>query len=286
MALTSFIPTVWAARLLAHLEKSHVYAGLLNRDYEGEITGYGDTVKINSIGAVTVGDYAKNTDMAAPQELTAADQSLIIDQAKYFNFQVDDIDAAQVRADVMDSAMERAAYALADAADSFLAGLLAKGAGIKLGTASAPVVLTAGNAYAQLVELKTQLDKANAPAQGRWVVVPPEFEGLMLQDARFVGTGGSAAESALAGGSIGQAAGFTIYKSNNVPVTGGNCSILAGYSGAATYAEQVVKTEAFRMEKRFADAVKGLHVYGAKVTRGDALAVLTATFTAPAEGGK
>ena len=68
MAVTSFIPKLWSARLLAHLDKAHVVANLVNRDYEGEIKAYGDTVKINQIGAITVSDYTKNTDISDPQE--------------------------------------------------------------------------------------------------------------------------------------------------------------------------------------------------------------------------
>lgn len=279
MAVTTFIPTVWSARLLAHLDTAHIYANLLNRDYEGEIKGYGSTVKINQVGEITVKDYTRNSDMDAPEELSTADQTLIIDQAKYFNFQVDDVDKAQVRASLMDTAMQRAAYALSDVSDKYAADLLAKGATNKIGTTASPIGLTASNAYEQLVAMKNMLDKKNVPTAGRWVVVPPEFEGLMLLDQRFVGTGGVRAEATLVNGAVAQAAGFTIYKSNNVPVASDKYSILAGYNGAATYAEQIVETEAYRMEKRFADAVKGLHVYGAKVTRPDTLVLLTASFT-------
>ena len=57
MALDAVIPEVWAGRLLANLNDSHVYAGLGNRDYEGDIKEYGDVVRINSIGRVTVSSY-------------------------------------------------------------------------------------------------------------------------------------------------------------------------------------------------------------------------------------
>ena len=78
MAVTNFIPELWSARLLHALDKSHVAANLVNRDYEGMITQQGDTVHINSIGAVTVKDYTKNSDIEAPEELTTADQTLVI----------------------------------------------------------------------------------------------------------------------------------------------------------------------------------------------------------------
>ena len=79
------------------------------------------------------------------------------------------------------------------------------------------------------------------------------------------------------GGEVGVAAGFKIWLSNNVPNTGGaKYKIIAGTNEAASFAEQILKTEAYRPEKRFSDAVKGLHVYGAKVFQGKCLSVLTA----------
>ena len=77
MAITTFIPELWSARLLYALEKSHVATNLVNRDYEGVIANQGDTVHINSIGAVTVKDYTKNTNIADPEVLTTADRPLI-----------------------------------------------------------------------------------------------------------------------------------------------------------------------------------------------------------------
>jgi len=280
MAVTNFIPTLWSARLLAHLDKIHVYANLVNRDYEGEIRDYGDTVKINAIGDITVRDYTKNTDIANPEVLGNDLKTLQIDQAKYYNFQVDDVDAAQVKPKLMDAAMQRAAYGINDVADSYLAALLAAGAtnhsSANLGNDTTPLVPTATTAYDMLVDLSVDLTEKNVPNIGRWVIVPAFFHGLLLKDARFVGNGTDYNKAIIEGGEVGVGAGFRIYVSNNVPnTTGTKYKIVAGTAMGGTYAEQLLKTEAYRMEKRFADAVKGLHVYGAKVVKGDALSVLT-----------
>lgn len=282
MALTNFIPTVWSARLLANLQKAQVYtqAGVINRDYEGEIREYGDTVKINSIGAISVGTYAKNTDIADPQTLTDATRSLLIDQQKYFAFQVDDIDQVQTKPKVMDEAMREAAYSLADAADQYIASLYTEAdAGNLIGTTAAPKtdLGTAGKAYEYLLQLGRKLTDAKVPKEGRWVIVPTWFTGLLLLDQRFVNTGSAQAEDRIQNAVIGRAAGFNVLESLNVPnTTATKYRIVAGHPMAWSYAEQIAKVEAYRMEKRFADAMKGLHVYGAKVVRPTALAVLTA----------
>lgn len=279
MAVTNFIPTLWSARLLAHLDKIHVYANLVNRDYEGEIRDFGDTVKINAIGDITVRDYTRNTDILSPEVLSNAQKTLEIDQAKYYNFQVDDVDAAQVKPKLMDAAMQRAAYGINDVADSYLASLLAAGAtnaGSGLGNDTTPLVPTASTAYDMLVDLSVDLTEKNVPNAGRWVVVPAFFHGLLLKDARFVGNGTDYNKAIIEGGEVGVGAGFRIYVSNNVPnTTGTKYKIVAGTAMGGTYAEQLLKTEAYRMEKRFADAIKGLHVYGAKVVKEEALSVLT-----------
>ena len=284
MAITTFIPELWSARLLYALEKSHVATNLVNRNYEGVIANQGDTVHINSIGAVTVKDYTKNTNIADPEVLTTADQTLDIDQAKYFNFQVDDVDKAQISGEIIDTAMGRSAYALADVSDAFLLKTIANGVASanKIGAKATLTALTASNVYENIVKMRTLLDKANVPTTGRTIVVPPEVYALLLLDDRFAKSGSDSGQNALLNGMVGRVAGFDVFMSNNCVsgTDGGSGSstpyfvITAQVADACTYAEQIIKTEAYRMEKRFADAVKGLHVYGAKVTDGSQIAAM------------
>ena len=280
MAIT-FIPTVWAARLLTALEKSLVYgqANVCNRDYEGEIRAAGNTVKIASIGDVSVQDYVKDTDIDPPEVLTDEIQTLTIDQQKYFNFYVDDVDRAQMNVSVLDEAMRRSAWKLRDHADGFIAGLMnaALLAGNTIGTLADPEVPTKETAYEHLVDLSVRLDEANAPADGRFCIVPAWFHGLLLKDDRFIKAGTLRSDRALANGAVGEAAGFSVLRSNNVPNNAGTqYKIIAGHASATSYVEQVLDLQSYRPEKRFGDAVKGLHVYGGKVVRPSALACLIA----------
>jgi hypothetical protein len=215
MSLT-FIPNVWASRLLTALERSLVYGqpNVCTRAYEGEIQDAGGTVKIASIGDVTIGDYTKNTDISDPEVLSDSDQSLVIDQSKYFNFFVDSIDRAQQNVNVLDEAMRRSAWALREKADTYLAGLMdaAVPAGNKIGSTATPKVPTKDDAYEYLVDLGTLLDEADVPLEGRFVVVPAWFHGLLLKDDRFIKAGTVRSDTALANGEVGEAAGFRILK--------------------------------------------------------------------------
>ena len=281
MAVTSFIPELWNARLLYALEKNHVATNLVNRNYEGEIKQAGDTVHINTIGAVSVRSYSQGTDLSY-DALSTTDQTLVINQQKYFAFSLDDVDKAQAAGDIMDTAMGRAAYSLADVSDAFLLATIAAGGSSDnyVGSAGSPIALTKDNIYTNIVALRTALDKQNVPTQGRSLVIPPEAYALLLQDARFTSVQG-VADGVITNGLVGRVAGFDIYMSNNAVKSSASTpvySITAQIADATTYAEQIVKTEALRPEASFSDAVRGLHVYGAKVTRPEAIATLFATF--------
>jgi N4-gp56 family major capsid protein len=280
MAITRFRPEIWAARLLVTLKKSLVYAAplVVNRDYEGEITEAGDTVRITSISRPTIGTYIPNVTVITPEELTDAQRNLLIDQSKYFAFKVDDVDKRQAKGNVMPEAMSEAAYGLRDVADQKVASLYTGVAAANdLGTVS---VTTPSQAYDLLVDLSVRLDEANVPSEGRYAVMPPWFHGLLQKDARFTSVADSGTSATLRNGEVGEAAGFSIRKSNNAPnPTGDDYIVQAGHPMAISYAEQIVKTEAYRPESSFSDAIKGLHVYGTKLIRPEAIAILRASKT-------
>lgn len=282
MAINNFIPEVWSARLLSSLKKSLVFAGpgVANRDYEGDIRQSGDTVRITSISRPTIGDYVKNSTTITPETLTDAQRSLLISQSKYFAFEVDDIDMRQAAngGALMNEAASEAAYGLADVADQYVAGLYTE---VQAANAISTTAITdAAKAVKGLLDLKTKLDVANVPTQGRYVVVPPWYLNLLLQSDLFARVDASGSSEGLRNGTVGRAWGFDVMMSNNcVLITGDDYAVMAGVPGAISFAEQIVKVEAYRPESAFSDALKGLHLYGAKVVRPDALAVLTASVT-------
>ena len=287
MTLSNFIPSIWANEIARNLEKFLVYAqpGVVNRDYEGEISGAGSSVKINGIGPVTVGNYVKNTNIGDPETLTDAQTTLTINQQKYFNFQVDDIDKAQTKPKVMANAMLRAGYGMRDAVDQYIASLYTDAAAANLiGTDGTPKVPdntagSASNVYNLLVDAAVALTDSKVPSEGRWAIVPPWFYGRLLKEPIFVKANESGSDQALRNGIVGKAAGFTVLQSHNVPYTAGATNtkykIMFGVGDAISYASQITEVEGYRPEKRFADAVKGLNVFGAKVVYPEMLGVLT-----------
>jgi len=282
MALSNFIPELWSAELLLSLKKRHVAAGLVNRDYQGEIRRQGDTVHVTNLTAPTIGTYTKHADITV-EDIDDGTAALVIDQAKYFAFEVDDIEAVQQVAggNALATQTREAGYGLADVADQFLLTTMntaVQGTGNDLGTVDVSDPLL-GNAkvYDTCVDLSVVLDESNVPDEGRFIIVSPSLHGRLLKDDRFVAAGDARGAETRGNGFIGQVAGLDVYKSNNLPAVTDPAATaglaLAGHRIATSYAEQIIKVEAARMEKRFADMVKGLHVYGAKVFRPAALAV-------------
>lgn len=278
MSVATFIPELWSARLLQGLEKSHVATNLVNRDYEGQIRNQGDKVNINTLSDVAIKTYTSNSDIASPDDLTTTKQQLEITEADYFNIQLDDVDRVQAAGELMDTAMRNVAYKMNDRTDSFILGKIASGvdSGNIIGTTESPIQVTKNNIYESIIEMRTKLDKANVPTSGRTIIIPPEIYALLLQDERFVKSDAVAGQNVLVNGLVGRVAGFDVFESNNVVYDTNNkfWKVTAQVRTATTFAEQIVKTEAYRMEKRFSDAVKGLHVYGAKVTDGTQIAEL------------
>ena len=267
MAITTFIPKVWSAKLLESYERAMVIGALCNRNYEGDIAQWGDTVHINSLANLTVKEYTPNTDIDNPEQLTTTDQTLVIDHGAYFNFYINDVDAAQARADLMEPAMRNAAQRLAEDTEDYIVQKIISEAGI-----SETGELKAGTVYEALVALKTKMDEKNVPKTGRYLVVPPAIEGEMLLDSRFITANGQASENRLVNGSVARAAGFDIFVSNAL-----TDKMLAFNQDCVTFARQITKTEAYRREKGFDDGVKGLSLCGAKVVLPQYTVVYTLT---------
>ncbi|MFI0939150.1 P22 phage major capsid protein family protein [Streptomyces sp. NPDC021020] len=273
-----FKPEVWAAEALTALRKKLVYASpqIVNHDYEGEIKKVGDTVHIKMLGDVTVRTYSSG-DTISYEDLADAEMTIKVDQSKMFAFKVDDVDKAQA-GDEMPKRMANAGYSMALDADSHVAQLYTQAQDANVIDTTA---ITSGDAaYNALVDLKVILDEANVEDNGRYVVVPSWYHGLLLKNANFINAEKSGSTAPLLTGQVGQAAGFAVLQSNAVPIiTGDDYAVTAGVNGAISFVDQLAEVESFRLQSTFANAVRGLHLYGAKVIRPDAMAVLTASRT-------
>ena len=259
MAVNNFIPKVWSARLQENLHKALVFGSLCNRNWEGEIAQWGDTVHITTLSDITVRPYTPNTDIEEPEQLSGEDMTLTIDHGAYYNFFLNDVDAAQARADLMDAAMRNAALKLAEDTEKYILSVIRTGAGTKV-----MGEIPDDDVYALMIMIKAALDEKHVPKHDRKLIVPALVESQLLMDSRFIL--GAAGEKRLADGAIARAAGFDIYVSSDL-----EREIIAMTPEAVTFANQLTKTEAYRREKGFDDGVKGLSLCGAKVVQPDSV---------------
>lgn len=272
MALSYFIPKVWSETLYRELEKEYIGVKNCSRDFEGDIKSIGDTVKIIGINPISVFDYEKNTDMTAPEELSDSERSLVIDRAKGFNFLIDDIDKAQSTPKLMQEAMSIAASALSDEADKYIYSLYSS---VSAENTVKATSLKSDGVIDLLLGVRQSLLENNVSGNEEIILEVSPAVAAKIIKAKIVN--GTSNESELDKGCIGTFLGFRVYVSNNIAKSGDAYKCFARTKRAIAFAEQINEVEAYRPEKRFADAVKGLHLYGAKIVYPKELMLLDIT---------
>lgn len=292
-----FLPKVYSKQVLNFFRKASVVEAITNTDYAGEIAAYGDSVRIIKEPTITVYQYERGADVTKTA-LTDQEVTLIVDVANAFKFIVDDIETNMSHVNFRDVATSSAAYALRDAFDagvlaSMFAGVSASApdhiigadaavgtAGVNETTASIDLIDVADplDVMARMARL---LDDQNIPEEGRWFVASPAFyEALSQSSSKLLSVDYNAGQGSIRNGlvSSGKLRGFNMYKSNNIAATAtatGKC--LAGHMSSTATAQTITSTEVIRDPSSFGDIVRGLHVYGAKVLRPEAL--VSAFFT-------
>jgi hypothetical protein len=268
MAVTTFIPQIWEARLLANFHKASI-AELITTP-PTEISG--KTITFNKVGAVAVKDYAGSVTF---DELSTSKVDVNMDQKKYFAFKVDDVDKVQAAGDLVDAHTAEAGATLQETVDRYVLGLYTGAhADNTIGTDVAPIALDKSNVYDYIVDLGTKLNKKKVPKAGRFVVINSDVLGLLAKDARFTNQPVVLENGVVEGQKIN---GMQVVVSEEIANVTGKYKIVALHNSAIGHGKQIDETEALRLESSFADGVRGLMVYGTSVLRPEALAVLTAT---------
>lgn len=273
MAITNAIPEIWSAKILEEFRQKAIFAGLANREYEGEAK-QGSSVHITGISPIVIKDYKAAGRITNPDEVTDTGIVLPIDNEKSFDFIVDDIDAAQAKPRLMNAYAKSAAEGLVEDADKTLAALL-----IAQGTAVVPgaPATDAKTAWNVIRDIKKSMAKAKVPASERVIAFNAEFAALLDEnDSKLMKANESATTEGLRNASYGKLLTFDTYESENLPqVT--VPQIVGWHRSALAYASTIDKTEPMRAQSKFADRLRGLHVYGAKNLRPNAVFHWTAT---------
>jgi len=288
-----FLPSVYSKKVLNFFRKSSVIEAITNTDYSGEISAYGDSVNIIKEPVISVSAYTRNTDTTETR-LTDAETSLVVDSANAFKFIVDDIEKNMSHVNFKEVASSSAAYSLKDAYDAavlatMFAGVPASspnhilgsdsatdlGAGVFDGAGNIDLGQSETDPLDVMARMARLLDEQNVPEEGRWFVASPDFyEVLGQSSSKLLSVDYNAGQGSIRNGlvSSGKLRGFDMYKSNNIAATtnaAGKC--MAGHISSTATANTILSTEVLRDPTSFGDIVRGLHVYGAKVLRGEAI---------------
>lgn len=277
MSFNNFKPQVWSNEVMTQLERKCVFAGLTNRQYEGEVRNAGDSVRILGVARPTISKaITTNFELADPEEVPTSATVLNINQIDTFNYMVGDIDQQQMKGNLKPVLSGETTNALAEKIDSYIAGMaLTKEA--KLMNASALKIDT--------TNILTELDKAwqhlvenNVPTSETInVVMSPRFWVLLKQKIMDLDTDNS---KLIKTGQMAKYSNMNLIMSNAVATTNSGAvdNIMVMSEKAIAYVNSLTKTEAYRPEKRMADAIKGFTLYDAKIVRPKELLVMNVKY--------
>ena len=306
----NFAPEIFSQKVLKFFRRASVVEAITHTDYAGEIENFGDTVRIIKEPTVTVASYTRGS-VVNPQDLADDQITMTVDQANAFAFKIDDIEERHSHVNFEALATSSGAFALKRKYDKTVLQAMSDGAGIAasavsgttltttaaagtLGTANAPInIETDDNGINLMLAMARLLDDESVPEENRWFVAPPIFyekcfqAGNKIAEVQVSGDATSPLRNGLA--TVGTLAGFRCYKSTALNSTGGTDQVtltdgtatlatdgsenivLAGHMSSTSTASHIAKTEVVRSTESFSDVIRGLHVFGQKVLRQEAI---------------
>jgi hypothetical protein len=260
VSVQNFIPEVWASDIGENWREAVVLAGTFTD--VSSMTRMGDRIHITSFGGPTITDYAGAGRVLTTESLIDAGQVLDLDNEKAFSFYIDDVDAAQAAGSFGQVTMDAGAELAEDFETAAATELLAEGAASSYGA-----VADGDAAYALVLELRRTLSQAKAPLGGRTLAVDPLFAEILLgADSKLSQADTSGSPQGLREATIGRLLGFDVVETSLLG-DGSHATCVAYHRQSVAFASQLDKTESLRAPDRFADIVRGLHVYGVKVIR-------------------
>lgn len=269
MAYNNFKPTIWSKFIQNELERKCKLVEDCWTQFEGEAK-QGSRVKILGVGSPDIFDYVPGEGIPDPVAVEGTSVFLDIDQAKAFNFMVDDIDKAQSVTGLMQTLISEATSKMARVRDSFVASLAAENALTSASTA----VSTAANAKKLVDEGLLALRENDVDIEDDVVITVSPFFYQLFRDALTELKTNN--DELIKKGIVGMYDNCNVKVSNNLYNDGTDDYMMIRTKKAIAFAGGIDETEAYRPEKFFADAVKGLNVYGAKIVRPKELFVIKA----------
>lgn len=276
MAQENFKPIVWSTAVLEQYNKSLVFGSLANTSYQGAISGFGSSVKINQVGRAAAVDYTGSA-ITYPK-LDDVSMTLSINQKKVVPLTIADFDDAQTSPKLFQAHTNALSYGAADNVDLFIAALYASAGHVITGSTGTPTAITSATITELFNDATVALDEDNVPADMRVCVLPAWMVGKLRLAKVTKDTNNS---EVLSNGFIGNYLGWRVYSSNNVSHSGTDWYAPMFFSAGETiaFASQIGGDNGGQIEiirdKDYLETFMRLPLlYGAKVIRPESLAVM------------
>ncbi|MGI5824516.1 MAG: hypothetical protein ACOX7J_02990 [Bacillota bacterium] len=279
MSYANFIPTIWAEAIERELERICVFAENCNRQYDGNVKGKGDSVRILGVGKPTVTTTTdKDITLTDAEKVEDTSVTMQINHVSYFNYQVGDIDKHESVGGVMEALNKEASEGVAAEMDKHIADLAADKQAVK--DAAAAYQVTTANILEKIDAAIQKLYENNvSPATKLTITCSPRFYFLLKQAYVNIDTDNS---KMLENGKVGRYGNVEVKMSNQVckASSGAVDLIQLKTDRAIAFCNPMTHTEAYRPEKKFSDAVKGFVLYEGKIVRPKEMVVMNVKYTA------
>ncbi len=271
MALEGFKASVMSANIITAIKDILVMGAIANMDYQDEVKGKGDRIKINELGTPDVLDYDPDGDMTYAN-LSGTQREIIISESKYFGFKLDDSDNVKITPELILEASGESAHKLKVAEEQYFFKMYNQA-----GTTKSSVAVDSANVTSTISSIKTSLKKANV-MDNMFLVVTPEFEEKMTLAKILLDTNNS---DTMKNGYKGKYLGIDIYVSNNLYSSGGTDYLIAGWKKKSMgFVSALTKIETLRHSTKMADVIRGLIVFGGKIIRPNTVVCQPVTYAA------
>lgn len=273
MAITNFQQTIWNKKIQHQLETITSLKDHCDFQFEGDIKGAKE-VKILGVNRPTIRTYVPGT--ALQREAgTDSSQLLKIDQFRYFDFEVEDIDKVQSVPGLIEALSKEATLGLSEEADKYVASLtVTAAAGTDVKKAAATDISGVTDGGVALIETGfAALYGANCKVSDTFYLeITPEWYTILRPAILELDTNNS---DLIKKGFVGKYGNALISIENllgTATVDSQECKLaMLRTSKAIAFAGQIDKVEAYRPHDAFQDAIKGLYVFGAKIVRPEQL---------------
>ena len=286
LANGNFSPIIYSQKVQKFFRTASVVEAITNTDYAGEIEAYGDTVNIIKEPTITVSAYSRGAVVDA-QDITDDQIQLTVDQANAFSFKVDDIEERHSHVNFESVATSSGAYALKNEYDKNV--IAAMVAGVSSSSPDHLLGADSGSGQDQDVGFGSSevdpvdtiskhnrlLNAADVPEENRWFLAGPEFVEQLGQASSKLMSDTTGNATPLRNGKVlnGKIMNMDVYMTNNFAAssTSNFFKVLGGHMSSTATANHIAKIEVIRHPESFSDVVRGLHVFGRKVLRDNAL---------------